>query len=82
MKLVQRLKEPSTWAGVSILGMLLGLHPDKLAAVAAVAQAVAPFLPADGGVIAQTVIGLSGLGAGAAIVLAEKPAQARAETEK
>jgi hypothetical protein len=74
MKLTQRLREPSTWAGFSILSMLVGLHPDKLAAVAQVAQAVAPFLPADGGVIAQTIIGLSTLGAGAAIVLAEKPA--------
>jgi len=75
MKLIQRLKEPSTWAGVSILSLLLGLHPDKLSAIAQVAQAVAPFLPADGGVIAQTITGLAGLGAGAAIVLAEKPAK-------
>jgi hypothetical protein len=78
MKLIQRLKEPSTWAGVSILGMLLGLHPDKLAAVAQVAQVVAPFLPADGGVIAQTIIGLSGLSAGAAVVMAEKPQEPKA----
>jgi hypothetical protein len=75
MKLTQRLKEPSTWAGLSILGMILGLHPDKLTAIAQVAQVVAPFLPADGGVLAQTVIGLAGLGASAAVVLAEKPAK-------
>jgi hypothetical protein len=71
MKLIQRLKEPSTWAGVAVLGGLFGLDPQKAAAVAQVAQAVVPFVPADGGVIAQTVIGLAGL---AAILLPETKA--------
>jgi hypothetical protein len=39
---------------------------------------MAPFLPADGGVIAQAVIGLSGLSAGAAVVMAEKPQEPKA----
>jgi hypothetical protein len=63
MKLIQRLKEPSTWAGLAVLGTLFGLDPQKVSAVGQIAQVIAPFVPVDGGVIAQTVIGAAGLAA-------------------
>ena len=76
MNLIQRLKEPSTWAGLGILAVTMGLDPHKAAAVAQVAQIIAPFVPADGGVIAQTVIGL-GTGLAAILLPERKPAPAQ-----
>lgn len=66
-----RLKEPSTWAGLAILGIGLGIDPSKLSALGHLAAAIAPFVPVDGGVLAQIVIGLAG---GAAVVMPEKKA--------
>jgi hypothetical protein len=69
-----RLKEPSTWAGLSILGLLFGLDPTKVAAVGQVASALVPFVHTDGGALAQAIIGLTTLGsAGAAVVMGEQP---------
>jgi hypothetical protein len=65
----QRLKEPSTWAGFAVLGAMFGLDPHVVAAVGQVAGAIAPFVPVDGGALAQAVIGASAL---AAIALPEK----------
>lgn len=77
MKFVQRLKEPSTWAGLAALGVLFGADPHKVAAVTQIAQAVVPFVPVDGGALAQAIVGLSGL---AAVLLPEaKPAQSSVE---
>jgi hypothetical protein len=67
--LIQRFKEPSTWAGLAVLGAVFGLDTQKVAAIGHVAQAVAPFVPVDGGVIAQAVIGAAGF---AAVFLPEK----------
>ena len=48
-KLFSRLKEPSTWAGLSALAILFGVNPDTASVVAqavgAVAGAVAVLLP-------------------------------------
>lgn len=71
----QRLREPSTWAGLAVLGMMFGLDPTKMQAVAAIANAVVPFVHTDGGALAQAIIGLTTLGAaGAAVAMPEKPA--------
>lgn len=77
-KLIQRLKEPSTWAGIAAIGVMFGLDPNKVAAVTQIAQAVAPFVPVDGGVIAHTVTGLAGL---AAIFLPETKVRADAPAD-
>jgi len=77
-KLIQRLKEPSTWAGVAAISVLFGLDPNKVAAVTQIAQAVAPFVPVDGGVLAHTIVGLSSL---AAIFLPEQKPQPVVLTE-
>jgi hypothetical protein len=49
MKILSRLREPSTWAGLSALGLLLGLPPGTFDAigqlVAGVAGLAAIFLP-------------------------------------
>jgi hypothetical protein len=71
-KIVQRLKEPSTWAGLAVLALSLGLDPNKVAALGHVVNAVAPFLPTDGGVLAHAITAAA---AGVAVVLPEsKPA--------
>lgn len=48
MKIFQRLKEPSTWAGLSGLLVLVGLNAEQAGAVAhlgaAIASAVAVFV--------------------------------------
>lgn len=48
-KALQRLREPSTWAGLSALGLLVGLPPGSIDAigqiVGGVAALVAIFLP-------------------------------------
>jgi hypothetical protein len=74
---VQRLKEPSTWAGLAALSVLFGADPHKVAALGQVATAIVPFVPVDGGVLAQAV---GGIAAAAAVLLPEsKPApQAKA----
>lgn len=70
----QRLREPSTWAGLAVLGMMFGLDPMKMQAVAAVANAIVPFVHTDGGALAQAIIGLTTLGAaGAAVAMPEQP---------
>lgn len=51
--LLQRLREPSTWAAITCLGaFFFGIDPDKLQAVegagVALAGAVAVFLPEGG----------------------------------
>lgn len=49
MKILSRLREPSTWAGLSALGLLFGLPPGTFDAVgqivAGVAGLAAIFLP-------------------------------------
>lgn len=71
-KFVARLKEPSTWAGLGILAVTLGLDPNKVAVLGHVAAAVAPFVPVDGGILAHIVTAAA---AGAAVLLPEsKPA--------
>lgn len=39
--IIQRLKQPSTWAGVSVLGVLFGLPPGTVEAVGQVIGGVA-----------------------------------------
>lgn len=73
-KLVQRLKEPSTWAGVAVLAMGLGFNPTTVAALGHIAAAIVPFVPADGGVIAQAIIGAAG---GLAVLLPESKRSAQ-----
>lgn len=50
--ILKRLKEPSTWAGLSVFAALFGVPEDQCNAVAAVgaavAGAVAVFLPESG----------------------------------
>lgn len=72
---VQRLREPSTWAGLGILAVLFGIDPNKVAAVHQVAAVLAPFVPVDGGVLAQTIIAAAGV---AAVALPEKQGAAPA----
>ncbi|WP_322400378.1 hypothetical protein [Massilia luteola] len=73
----QRLREPSTWAGLAVIGMMFGLDPTKVQAVAAIANAIVPFVHTDGGALAQAIIGLTTIGAaGAAVAMPEKPAAA------
>jgi hypothetical protein len=73
----QRLREPSTWAGLAVIGMMFGLDPTKVQAVAAIANAIVPFVHTDGGALAQAIIGLTTIGAaGAAVAMPEKPAGA------
>ena len=47
--LLQRFREPSTWAGLAALGLLCGIDPGKVDAVAqagaAIAAAAAVLLP-------------------------------------
>jgi phage shock protein PspC (stress-responsive transcriptional regulator) len=40
-KLIQRLKEPSTWAGIAGLAVLFGVDPVKINAITTAAVAVA-----------------------------------------
>lgn len=40
-KVIQRLKEPSTWAGISALGVLFGLPVGTVDAVAQIAGGIA-----------------------------------------
>lgn len=73
----QRLREPSTWAGLAVIGLMFGLDPTKVQAVAAIANAIVPFVHTDGGALAQAIIGLTTLGAaGAAVAMPEKKDQA------
>lgn len=67
--ILQRLKEPSTWAGLGMLAMLLGVDPQRVGMVAQAANAILPFLPVDAGTLAQIITGVSGL---AAVALPEK----------
>jgi hypothetical protein len=70
--IINRLKEPSTWAGLAVLALSFGLGADKVAALGHIVSAIAPFVPVDGGVLAQTIIAAAG---GVAVVLPEtKPA--------
>lgn len=72
MNIVQRIKEPSTWAGLGILALSLGLDPKIVAALGHVASALVPFVPVDGGVLAHMVTAVA---AGTAVILPEsKPA--------
>lgn len=68
-KFVQRLKEPSTWAGLAILAITFGIDPNKVTALHQVAVALAPLVPLDGGTLAQTILAAAGT---AAVVLPEK----------
>lgn len=63
---IQRLKEPSTWAGFAALAVLCGLDPAKVAAAKQVAAAVAPFV--DPGTVANVVTSVA---AGLAVLLPE-----------
>ena len=49
INLIQRLREPSTWAGISAMGLLFGLPPGTIDAVGMVLGGVAAlgaiFLP-------------------------------------
>jgi hypothetical protein len=67
-KFLQRIKEPSTWAGLAVIAGLFGLDPQKVAAVGHLAQAVVPFVPVDGGMLAQAVTAAA---AGIAVLLPE-----------
>ncbi len=50
-QILQRLREPSTWAGLSALGLVLGLPPGTIDAigqlVGGLAAVAAIFLPAS-----------------------------------
>lgn len=71
-KLVQRLKEPSTWAGLAIMALSMGVDPTKISVLGHLVSAVAQFVPVDGGVLAHVIMAAAG---GAAVVLPEsKPA--------
>lgn len=52
-QVTQRLREPSTWAGLAALGALFGLSPDQVNSLAglgvALASALAVFLPEKAG---------------------------------
>ncbi|WP_423197140.1 hypothetical protein DFLDMN_000716 [Cupriavidus sp. H19C3] len=52
MNFLQRLREPSTWAGFAGMAIALGANPDKVNVVAqvvgAVVSAVAVFMPEKG----------------------------------
>ncbi len=41
MQIIERLKEPSTWAGISALGMILGLPMGTIDAVGQVVGGIA-----------------------------------------
>lgn len=70
--LLARFKEPSTWAGLAVLALTLGIDPNKLAVLGHVAGAIAPYVPVDGGILAHVVTAAA---AGAAVILPEsKPA--------
>lgn len=49
MKFLQRLREPSSWAGLAALGVLFGMSAEQVQSLAgagvAVAGALAVFLP-------------------------------------
>lgn len=71
-KIIQRLKEPSTWAGLAVLAITLGVDPQKVAALGHIVNAIVPFVPVDGGILAHAVTAAA---AGAAVILPEsKPA--------
>jgi hypothetical protein len=67
---VQRLKEPSTWAGLAVLAITLGLDPQKVAALGQLANAIVPLVPIDGGVLAHVITAAA---ASAAVFMPEKP---------
>jgi hypothetical protein len=67
--ILQRLKEPSTWAGLGMLAMLLGVDPHKVGMVAQAANAILPLLPVDASTLAQIITGVAGL---AAVALPER----------
>ncbi|WP_284454406.1 hypothetical protein [Cupriavidus campinensis] len=52
MKFLQRMREPSTWAGFAGIAIAMGANPDKVnvtaQAVAGVLAAIAVFLPEKG----------------------------------
>lgn len=52
MNFLQRLREPSTWAGLGGIAMAMGANPDKVnvtaQAIAGVLAALAVFLPEKG----------------------------------
>lgn len=41
LKIINRLREPSTWAGLSALGLIFGLPPGTIDAVGAIVGGVA-----------------------------------------
>lgn len=49
MYVIQRLREPSTWAGIAAAAVAVGANPDKVnvmaQAVAGILSALAVFLP-------------------------------------
>jgi hypothetical protein len=77
-KFVQRLKEPSTWAGLAILAITLGLDPHKVAALGQLANAIVPLVPVDGGVLAHVITAAA---ASAAVFMPEKPGAAAPAAE-
>lgn len=52
IRLLKRLREPSTWAGIAALGLLIGLPPGTVEAVGQIVGGVAAlgaiFLPEGG----------------------------------
>jgi hypothetical protein len=76
----QRLKEPSTWAGIAMLAAIFGVDPTKVSAIGQVANAAAAFVPADGGGYLAHVV--TAVGAALAVFLPEKqPTAATPPTE-
>ena len=69
-KFIQRLKEPSTWAGLAILAITFGVDPNKVAALGQVASALVPLVPVDGGILAHAITAAA---ASAAVLLPETP---------
>lgn len=41
LSIINRLREPSTWAGISALGLIIGLPPGTIDAVGAIVGGVA-----------------------------------------
>lgn len=41
LSIINRLREPSTWAGISALGLIIGLTPGTIDAVGAIVGGVA-----------------------------------------
>lgn len=73
---VQRLSEPSTWAGLAVLGALFGINAHTVATVGQVAGALVPAVPADGGGYLGHII--TAVAAGLAVLLPESQAAAPA----